>query len=237
MEIHPGIEIKDLSLYLKKENALIFSDFHLGYEQALRKQGVLVPQFQFQDIVKRVEASLENKKYSAIIVTGDLKHEFGVISETEWRHILQLLDLFAKHAEKILLIKGNHDPVLGPIARKRNVEVVPYVKYDTIFICHGDHVPESEDFQKSKIIIIGHEHPAITLHEGAKREKYKCFLKGKYRGKTLLVLPSFNLLTTGTDVSKEKLLSPFLQQDLSEFEVWINEKSAVYYFGKIKGIL
>ncbi|NTV24375.1 MAG: hypothetical protein HGA85_08485 [Nanoarchaeota archaeon] len=55
---------------------------------------------------------------------------------------------------------------------------------------------------------------------------------GKWKDKTLLVLPSFNTVTEGTDILSEKLLSPFLQQDLDEFEVFIAGDEAMR-FGKV----
>jgi len=60
-------------------------------------------------------------------------------------------------------------------------------------------------------------------------------LKGKWQGKTLVVMPSFNLVTEGTDVLKEELLSPFLAQDLSKFEVFVISDK-VYYFGRLENL-
>jgi len=79
------------------------------------------------------------------------------------------------------------------------------------------------------------EHPAISVGDGTRVEKYKCFLKGKFKGKELIVQPSFNLVTEGSDILKEKVLSPFLKQDLSNFEVFV-VSDKVYEFGKIKDI-
>ena len=125
MIILKGIEIVDLALYFG--STLVIADVHIGYEEALNKQGVLVPRLQLEEIVKRMNGIfnvLKGKKIDRIIVNGDLKHEFGAISEQEWRNTLKFLDLLAKHCDEIILVKGNHDTILGPIARKRNVEVV-----------------------------------------------------------------------------------------------------------------
>mgnify|MGYP001619325040 CR=1 FL=1 len=122
MKISEKIELVDLGIYVHK--TLIFSDFHIGYEEALNKQGTFIPRFQFQEILKRLDAifeQLKDREIQTIVVAGDLKHEFGVISEQEWRHTLRLLDYLGKKAQKIVLLKGNHDTILGPIAHKRNV--------------------------------------------------------------------------------------------------------------------
>jgi len=134
-----------------------------------------------------------------------------------------------------VLIKGNHDKILGPIAKKRNVKDVDYFVISEVLVVHGDKINEKIVTNKIKKIIIGHEHPAISVGDGTRVEKYKCFLKGKFKGKELIVQPSFNLVTEGSDILKEKVLSPFLKQDLSNFEVFV-VSDKVYEFGKIKDI-
>ena len=252
MIILKGIEIVDLALYFG--STLVIADVHIGYEEALNKQGVLVPRLQLEEIVKRMNGIfnvLKGKKIDRIIVNGDLKHEFGAISEQEWRNTLKFLDLLAKHCDEIILVKGNHDTILGPIARKRNVKVLDYVviepatdksnngknslkKSSKTLIAHGDKIPK-EALKDVSTIIIGHEHPAVSLKEGARVEKVKCFLRGKYKGKNLIVQPSFNTIVPGTDILKEGILSPFLRQNLGNFEVYAVEDK-VYEFGKLKDL-
>jgi len=223
MEIIKNIEIVDLGLFLKKQEILVLADLHVGYEEALNKQGVLLPRFQFKDLVKRLKKILKQVKPELIIINGDLKHEFGKISETEWRQTLKILDFLTKRA-KVILLKGNHDNILGPIAEKRKLEIKENYFVNNIYICHGDNIPKDKDFKKSKIVIIGHEHPAIGIREYPRVEKFKCFLLGKYKRKKLIVQPSLNLVTEGTDLTTELPLSPFLRQDLDNFKVYVVNK-------------
>src|SRR3989338_4277464 len=109
MKILSSIEAIDLALYADRH--LILSDFHIGYEEALNKQGILMPRFQFKEIIERLEAifkKLKGRRIEKIVILGDLKHEFGAISEKEWRHTLRLLDYLGQHCKEIILIKGNH---------------------------------------------------------------------------------------------------------------------------------
>ena len=234
MNILPIIEIVDLAIYF--DSTLVIADVHIGYEEALNKQGILVPRLQFEEMVKRMERifnSLQGKKIERVVVNGDLKHEFGTISEQEWRNTLKFLDLLAKHCNEVILIKGNHDTILGPIARKRNVKVLDYFSVDKVLVAHGNKVPEI--YKNYNTIIIGHEHPAVSLKEGPRVEQFKCFLKGKYKGKNLIVQPSFNTIIEGTDILRDEILSPFLQQNLDNFDVYIVEDK-VYEFGKLKNL-
>ena len=161
-----------------------------------------------------------------------MKHEFGRVLRQEWKEVLKLIDFLLEKCQELILVKGNHDVIFGPIASKRKVEVVNKYELNEVLVIHGDKLIETE----AKIIIIGHEHPAVTIREGNKYEKYKCFLKGTWKGKELIVLPSFNPLIEGTDVIKEQLLSPFLN-DISEFEVFVVSKEEVFPFGRVKGLL
>ena len=234
MKINDNIEIIDLALYLKKEKTLVVSDLHIGIEESLNKRGVLIPRSQFNDLLIKLKLILNKVEVKRVVFNGDLKHEFGEISRQEWNNILSLIDFL--NDKEIIIIKGNHDPILKPIADKRNIKLVESYDIDDVKILHGDKILEN----LSKTLIIGHEHPAISLKKGVREEKYPCFLKGKYENKEIIVMPSFTLLNYGTNVLKENLLSPFLT-NIENFEAFILEPSEdlnilskALYFGKIK---
>lgn len=231
MELKKGIRISDLCLMIN--GTLIVGDLHIGYEEALNKQGVMVPRVQFPQMIERIQVILEKEKPEKIILIGDLKHEFGTISNQEWRETLKFLDLLASYTKDIILIKGNHDTFLEPITKKRKIQLVDsYVQDDVLFV-HGD--AESESIPDHvNTIIIGHEHPAITLEEGLRKEKFKCFIKGKYKKRDLIVLPSFFLVTQGTDILTGNLLSPMLP-NIENFEVFV-VTDEILDFGKVSRI-
>ncbi len=231
MQISSGIEIIHTALWLSKEKILIINDLHIGYEEALHRKGILVPKFQLQEIIKELEQILQKVKPEKIIINGDLKHEFGMILRQEWEEVLRFLDFCRKHCQEVIIIKGNHDPIIQAIAEKRGIQIVSQYQIGDTTIVHGDQIIQT----KAKRIIIGHEHPAVTIREGSKREKYKCFLKGKWKRKELIAVPSFNPLLEGTDILKEELLSPFLE-NIQNFEVYVVSKGEVFGFGKVKDI-
>jgi len=266
MKITKDIVIVDLALYSNR--VLIISDTNVGYEESLNKQGVFVPRFQFKEIILRLEKifeKLKNKPIDTIVINGDVKHEFGTISNQEWRHTLRLLDFLSGHCKEVILIKGNHDKILGPIAKKRDVKVVDYYKIykgsmknestkisinkestknkslkknkdGKILVIHGDKIPSDGLLEETSTIIIGHEHPAVSIRDTSRVETFKCYLKGKWKSKVLIVQPSFNLVTEGTNILNEDVLSPFLKQDLKKFDVFIIADK-VYEFGKVKNLV
>lgn len=234
MGISPGIDIIGLSLWFIKEKTLVVGDFHLGYEEYLHHKGILLPKLQAKQIHQQLQEILKKVKPRTIIINGDLKHEFGRVLRQEWKEVLILIDFLLRNCPELVLIRGNHDMILGPIAEKRNIKVVQEYQIGNTLIIHGDKLIEPT--KEIKRIIIGHEHPALNLKDQSKVERFKCFLKGTWRKKELIVMPSFNPLVEGTDIVKEQLLSPFLDK-IDDFEVWISHRDEVLNFGKVKTFL
>ncbi len=235
MEPEPGIRIVETALYLEKHKALVISDLHLGYEEALNRRGVLIPRFQFKDILERVEKIISTSLgIERVILNGDLKHEFGTITGQEWRELRKLFRHFAARGIKVVIVEGNHDVFISPVAQAEHVNVVKDLALGSILILHGDELPKKIP-KGIKAIIIGHEHPAVGIREGGRVEKFKCFLKGSWKGKLLIVMPSFNPIVEGTDVLSEKTHSPFLKRGLGDFEVFVSGDEPMY-FGKLKNL-
>lgn len=228
MKLTGDIEIIDLCLYLRKENILAIGDMHIGLEESLQKQGVFIPRFDIKEVILRLDNIFKKVGVEKIILIGDVKHEFGTISDQEWRDTLKVLDYLLKKGN-VILIKGNHDTILGPILKKRNLEVVESYKVGDILFVHGDKIVD----EKSKIIVIGHEHPAVSFK--SRDEKFKCFLIGRYKNKKLIVMPSFNFLSEGSDVTKENILSPYIK-NIKNFRVYVAE-GRVRDFGLLKDLI
>jgi putative SbcD/Mre11-related phosphoesterase len=182
---------------------------------------------------------LQTGKVKEIVICGDLKHEFGKISKQEWDEALALLDFLQENCEKIILVKGNHDKILEPIASKRNLEIVDfYIKGDVCFI-HGDREIKEAFRKEIKTIVMGHRHPAVTLQDQYKKETYKCFLVGKWKGKEMIVLPSFFPLVEGSNILnvEEDNLLFIPEMILRNFKVYVvSEDNSVLDFGKLKNI-
>jgi len=239
MELLKGIFAEDLFLYIQDHKTFIISDIHIGYEESLNRQGILIPRNNYNDLILRLERSLEHIKkkdiIETIIINGDLIHEFGKISKKEKELVNRFINFLSNYAN-LIIIKGNHDNSLKYIVDK-DIEIIDKVLLGKTLIIHGDKLAPKESLRKIDTIIIGHEHPAISIQSGSRIEKFKCFLKGKYERKNLIVMPSCNLFIEGTDVLREKLLSPFLKNlKIRDFEAYIIEDK-LYDFGKIKNLI
>jgi putative SbcD/Mre11-related phosphoesterase len=257
--LEPELHLIDLALFLPQARVLVIADLHLGIEEALRHEGVFVPRSHLSQIQQRLERILQTLQISRqdplsrLIINGDLRHQFGPLSQTEAQEARQLLRLLSPCTDQILLIAGNHDGDLSYLERDHsNVTVTKAHREENCWIVHGDEIisqeltphphplplPERERVQRSWIVI-GHEHPAISLRDPIteRTEVYKCFLVGRYERENLLVLPSFNQLVRGSDLTKEAPLSPYLK-DLENFSVYpVSDDGAIYEFGSLRRLV
>ena len=243
------------SIFFEKEKILAIADLHIGHEEAMNKAGVLLPRIQFKETMEDLKkiffeiSKLQNfedhqeskkqripeiGKVNEIIICGDLKHEFSTISEQEWRETYKLIEYLKKYCNKIILVRGNHDKILGRMSEK--IEIVDYYLLGDIVFLHGNRLfPEILD-KNIKMLVMGHRHPAVTISDKYKKEKFKCFLVGKWKRKEIIILPSFFPLIEGSDLIEEGGNLLFIKEkDLRNFCVFV-VGDRVYDFGKMRNI-
>jgi len=203
---------------------LVIGDMHIGYEEHVFEEGLL-PRMQlkqilekFNEIFKRLDE--EKIKIKQIVLLGDLKHEFGGISDSEWRETLQLIDYLngkissKNKTEKIILIKGNHDNILGPIAKKREIKV--------------------RNFYKIRIKVVGNEIRICFLHGNklfkqclnSRENSKQCLLNAKQRGGKVFKQPK---------QPTEVLIMGHLHPSITLRDNYKSERFKCFLFGKWKG--
>ncbi|MCD6371147.1 MAG: metallophosphoesterase, partial [Candidatus Aenigmarchaeota archaeon] len=229
------------AIYIRKIGAIVISDLQIGEELYLAEErGILVPQFQLKEMKEDIKKILKRKKPRKLIINGDLKHEFGEASRQEWREVVEFLDSCKKFVKKIILVRGNHDNYLIPIAKKLGLKVYdPFYLENGFLFLHGHkRVEFPKDFHT---LIIGHEQPAIVFRRGIDRAKVQVILYGKTKsGKNLICLPAFSPLASGVEVNvlnKEELLSPILREEVEIDElipIAVDKEIGALKFPKIK---
>ncbi|MBX4211955.1 metallophosphoesterase [Candidatus Pacearchaeota archaeon] len=191
---------KCLYIEEKGKKTLAVGDLHLGYEESLNRAGIFVLRTQFKEMIEEFnEVFRKIGKVDSVILLGDVKHHFGSILKQERNDLLALLDYLRDHSKEVIIVKGNHDTVLEFIARERDIQVRPFYIYESYCFMHGDKDFEEIHERKVDYWIVGHVHPAVTLIDGVKSEKYKCFLEGEYKGKKVIIVPSFFDISEGSD--------------------------------------
>ena len=268
MKNQKNLEIKFLHDCLLIKNILVIGDLHIGYEEQFHGKAIF-PRAQLEEIIEKLKEVfdyLEKEKIRVkkIVLLGDVKHYFGEPTKIEWRETLEFFDFLKsrifpkKKTDNIIVIKGNHDNILKPILRKRNISLKNYYcvkikegkKSRKIYFLHGNKLFKQCLDSQTAVLIFGHLHPAITLYDSYKNEKYKCFLIGKWKEKIVYILPSFSSVSFGYDlndidnfsngrsVNKDKFFV-IPNKDLKNFEVIIynNKEKKRYNFGFLKKLI
>ena len=234
------------TLFFPEKGILAVGDLHLGFEYRLQQSGVLVPEAQVDEIkeeLKGVFEEIKEKKFKLkkIVFIGDIKHSFSY----EWKeknYFKEILNFLREYVsdKNIILIKGNHDTIDYSFSDR----LQDYFIDGEIAFTHG-HEAFPEVFKdKIKIIVIGHLHPSVILSDkqNIKREKFKCFLIGKFRKKEIIILPSFLATIEGTTINNikeeyEDYFSIIPKKSLINFETFVVGEKEVYDFGKVKKLV
>ncbi len=231
-------------LVLKDEGTLVVADLHIGYEQALQKQGIYIPRSTYVKTKQAIGDMIERARPEKIVILGDVKHEFGVPSSQEWVEVKDLLKWLLDSGLKVHVVRGNHDNYIIAILKKFEVELhQPAMVEGPYLMVHG-HEPLGEVPKGAEVLLMGHEHPAIAVRDslGVKR-KFKCFLRGSWKDLSVVVLPALSPLASGSTMNEcpqSLLLSPILKEsvDVDSFKPIVVEPGAgVYEFpelGKLK---
>ena len=240
MKLLKGISIPNSypCLYLEEFRTLVVGDTHLGYELALSRKGVYLPQTSYQYVKGVVDDLVKMTHAESIVFLGDVKHEFGRPTPQEWAEVRDMLNFLFSEGLSVHVVRGNHDNYILEILRKFNVGLHdPFMQIGNISLIHGD--KEAEFPKETKIIIMAHEHPAVLSRDmSGSRYKFKCFLLGKYRNYRVIVVPALSPLSAGVGVNetrKEELLSPILKaSDIDSFTpIVVEENVGVFRFPQI----
>ncbi len=234
------------TLFFPEKGILAVGDLHLGFEYRMQQSGVLVPEAQIEEIKEELKEVFDkikekNFKLKKIVFIGDIKHSFSY----EWKeknYFKEILNFLRKYIEdkNIILIKGNHDTIDYSFSDR----LQDYFIEGEIAFTHG-HEAFPEVFKnKIKTVVIGHLHPSIILSDkqNIKREKFKCFLIGKFKKKEVIILPSFLATIEGTTINNikeeyENYFSIIPKKSLINFETFVVGEKEVYDFGKVKKLV
>ena len=200
IEILEGLPV----IYIKSLSAIVCSDLHLGYEGVVAERGTFLPKTNLNHILSILELAKKRTNATSLIITGDIKNDFSKVHLEELNEYNEFIKT-AKEKLKITdikIIKGNHDNFLDSV-NKDNIKIyAKEAKIGSILFIHGS---ELANDKTAKIIIMGHIHPSILLiSDIGKKEKLPCFLYGKNKSSSLIVLPAMSYFAEGLSVNIEK---------------------------------
>lgn len=212
-ELAPGIWLDARrALWLGEPRILAVADLHVGYAWAHRHAGQLMPITARDDTPDRLSALVADYQPERVVLLGDIVHRAVPVQPVKeaLRNVLECLPA----GVTVTAIAGNHDRHLERLLPGGNcvTPVSHWVTHRCVFV-HGD----TSSAENSKLaigeaqrhggwIIMGHEHPSVTLGDGAATwQRYPCFLVCE----NVLVLPAFSQWAAGN--TRAEFMSPLLQ--------------------------
>lgn len=180
------------ALFWPARKTLAVSDLHLGKSERLaRRGGTLLPPYETQATLEKLDRDLEATQAETVICLGDSFDDIAAADGIEDNARLWLTRLMA--GRSWTWITGNHDP--GPIeiggTHRAEVNLQPFT---------FRHIAEPQD----KAEISGHYHPKARL-AGQSRP---CFLADASR----LILPAYGVYTGGLR-SHDEALTTLMAKD------------------------
>ncbi len=226
LELEPGIWLDARrAAWLEAERVLIVADLHLGYAWAHRHGGNLLPLSAREDTAERLRGLVETYVPRELVLLGDIVHRALAIQPLKD----ELCAFFAELGglTKLRLLAGNHDAQLAPLLRTCGIDaqLTSIHRAGPHVLVHGDSAPKTPAGADVHLrparggrMFLGHEHPAISISDGAARcAKCPCFVIGS----DFIVLPAFSQWAAGTEIRGRELMSPLIRGSRPERAVAI----------------
>ena len=193
---------------------IVVADLHLGYEEALSRDGVYLPRVQLRNAIRTIReiasASPESRK---LLIAGDIKHVFNKILRSEKEEVSEFIRESQELYKEVIVIRGNHDNFVSTIVKSEGAEFLEDgIEVGGVSIIHGHKKPRDT----SGVIVLGHEHPSIQVRVGGSRVKFPVFLRVPLEsGGTAVVIPAMGTYQTGNVIStvKTAYLSPIIREE------------------------
>jgi uncharacterized protein len=197
------------ALWLPGESVLAVADLHLGYAWAQRRRGQLIPLSAPERTAQRLADLQQTYQPRQIAFLGDIVHE-AVPLETVRSEVRLVCEALTSESE-LIWVAGNHDRGLDKLLEDCAISARVAREWQTgeFLLLHGDQPPSDPGAARGKRLILGHEHPAIRLGDGATTsEKFPCFLVSD----SAIVLPAFSEWAAGSAIGARPFLSPIAGQ-------------------------
>ncbi|MCP3972621.1 MAG: ligase-associated DNA damage response endonuclease PdeM [Rhodobacteraceae bacterium] len=169
------------ALWWPERRVLVVSDLHLGKsERIAREGGAMLPPYETQDTLARLDGEVAAVGPAAVICLGDSFDDLAAsegltVAVSDW-----LTRLMA--GRQWIWIEGNHDP--GPLGLGgTHLAELPLAPLSFRHIARAGASGE----------VSGHHHPKATLRAGGRTVSRPCFL---YDGDRV-ILPAFGTYTGG----------------------------------------
>ncbi len=213
VEIAPRIHALPGLPAARIQDYIIVADLHLGYEEALSRDGVYLPRVQLRNAIKTLrEIANTSPSTRKLVIAGDIKHAFNKLLRSEREEVSTFIREALTLYKEVIVIRGNHDNFISPIIKSEGAEFIEDgIEVHGINVIHGHKKPKDT----SGVTVLGHEHPSIQVRVGGSRVKFPVFLRVPLdSGGMAVIIPAMGTYQTGNIISsvREAYLSPLIRE-------------------------
>lgn len=209
-----------------RDRYLVVGDLHIGIERNLSRRGIYVSSAT-EFMANKIRKIMNDFSLRKIIMLGDIKESILYPESTSTRLIK---GFFSKLEDfDTIIVAGNHDAHLGEIVE---LPIKRELLLDGFALMHGDKKP-SDRAMLSDYMITAHSHAIVRIRDenGAVYDEKVWFIAKLNRGMAhriykrankdirLIVMPAFNSLIMGTEISKfyKESANPLLRNKIFEY--------------------
>lgn len=206
-----SIDFTGSAAYLRDVDTLVVADTHIGLEDALRRDGLSFPLGEREVLVEKLEDLLYQYDPACVVFDGDFLHDFSKLTRGTRDTVDAILGCLG--SREVVVVAGSHDTMLGPAVEDDDVLVEENAHVRGRYLFTHGHILEFLVPGEVEVVVVGHDHPALDVD----LQREECYLWGErlWRGRDLLVLPSFTPLTRGVAINEMRrgeFLSPVLRE-------------------------
>jgi putative SbcD/Mre11-related phosphoesterase len=183
------------ALWMPGISTALVADAHLGYAWAQRRRGELGP-LTDGGVGEKLFGMVADLHPETVVFVGDLVHAPGAEGE-EKAEIESVLRSLGAQAD-LVVVRGNHDRKLASDFGHMVLRIVERWRGPGVIALHGDDLDRAA--AKTNHLVVGHWHPAVTIHDDAGAErKLPAFLSAP----RVTVLPAFSPFAGGVAYGRD----------------------------------
>jgi DNA ligase-associated metallophosphoesterase len=188
------------ALWLEAASTLVVADVHFEKGSAYARRGQMLPPYDTQDALRRLDAEVHATGVSTIVFLGDAFHDGWAEERLANDDRLALETLGRNH--QLIWVVGNHDAE-GPKALPGHI--IPDLAYGALTLRHEPAAGPAPGE------VAGHLHPCARVVGKGASTRRRCFITDGER----LILPAFGAYAGGLNVRDQAYAGLFIRAPLA----------------------
>lgn len=193
--------------YWERAGTLLVADLHWGKAAVFRSAGIPIPEDVLDADLRRLGILITEARAERVLVLGDLVHATKGLTASS----IDLITTWRRHLPVAFsVVTGNHDRGFQEMLRQWGIDDLGVAVEEGPFCFRHEPIVSTSHY-----VWAGHVHPMFCLQGQGDKIRLPCF----WLRAGMTVLPSFSLLTRGSNISLEVGETALMVNDQGVFPV------------------